>query len=171
MLIDQQFENFAVIRSRILAEYAKVFALKPLPIQFRNPSPLLLESLIFGVFAAFCSWGAWSTYQQGQTALSVILSCFAVVGLLSLLNLYPQVAGPSVLFEDRLVLRTLFKTQEILRTNVASVELGDMANPHSGTKFSFVILKTIHGKPLRITSKFGSIPEMYLTLRAWLPQT
>jgi hypothetical protein len=89
VLVDQQFENFAVVRSRILAEYANVFALKPLPIEFRNRSPFLLESLIFGFFAAFCSWGAWSTYQQGQTGLSAILFCFAVVGLLLLLNLYP----------------------------------------------------------------------------------
>ncbi len=78
VLVDQQFENFAVIRSRILTEYAKVFALKALPIEFRNSSPLLLESFVFGSFAAFCSWGWWSTYQQGQTGLSVILLCFAV---------------------------------------------------------------------------------------------
>ena len=78
VLVDQQFENFAVIRSRILTEYAKVFALKPLPIEFRNSSPLLLESFVFGSVAAFCSWGSWSTYQQGQAGLSVILLCFAV---------------------------------------------------------------------------------------------
>jgi hypothetical protein len=168
VLVDQQFQNYAVIRSRILAEYAKVFVLKPLPIEFRNPSPLLLESLVFGFFAAFSSWGAWDTYRHGQTGLSVILFCFAVFGVVSLLNLYPQIAGPSVLSKDRVVLRTLFKTQEIPLTNVASVELGDVANPHSGTKFSFVILKTREGKPIRITSKFGSIPEVYLTLRAWL---
>jgi hypothetical protein len=49
--------------------------------------------------------------------------------------------------------------------------LGDVANPRSDTKFPFVILKITDGKPLRITSKFGSIPEMYLTLRAWLAQS
>src|SRR5216683_860469 len=109
VLVDQQFENFAVIRSRILTEYAKVFALKPLPIEFRNSSPLLLESFVFGSVAAFCSWGSWSTYQQGQAGLSVILLCFAVASLLSLLNLYPRIAGPSELFGDRIVLRTHFK--------------------------------------------------------------
>jgi hypothetical protein len=49
--------------------------------------------------------------------------------------------------------------------------LGDVANPRSGTKFSFVILKIIDGKQIRIKSKFGSIPEMYPTLRAWLAQS
>ena len=171
VLVDQQFENFAMIRSRILTEYAKVFAIKPLPIRFRNSSPLLLETIIFGSIAAFWTWGGWRTYQQGQTALSVILFGIAIVSILLVLNLYPQIAGPSVLSEDRIVLRTLFKTQEITRANVASVELSDMANPHSGTKFSFVALKTIDGKLIRITSKFGSIPEMYLTLRAWLSQS
>ncbi len=42
-LVDQQFENFALIRSRILNEYAKVFALKPLPIEFRNSSRCCLK--------------------------------------------------------------------------------------------------------------------------------
>jgi len=171
VLVDQQFENFAVIRSRILTEYAKVFALKALPIEFRNSSPLLLESFVFGSVAAFCSWGSWSTYQQGQAGLSVILLCFAVASLLSLLNLYPRIAGPSELFGDRIVLRTLFKTENIYKKSVSGVELADVANPRSGTKFSFVILKITDGKPLRITSKFGSIPEIYLTLRAWLAQS
>ena len=171
VLVDQQFENFAVIRSRILTEYAKVFALKTLPIEFRNSSPLLLESFVFGSFAALCSWGWWSTYQQGQTGLSVILLCFAVASLLSLLHLYPRIAGPSKLFGDRIVLRTLFKTENIYKKSVSGVELADVANPRSGTKFSFVILKITDGKPLRITSKFGSIPELYLTLRAWLAQS
>jgi hypothetical protein len=168
VLVDQQFENFAVIRSKILAEYAKVFALKPLPIKFQNQNPLLFESFVLGLFAAVCGWATWATYQQGQRGLSVFFLCFSVASLVSLLNLYPQIAGPSELFGDRIVLRTLFRTQEIPRTNVASVELGDIANPHSGTKFSFVILKTNNGKPVRITSKFGSIPEIYLTLREWL---
>jgi len=171
VLVDQQYQNFAAIRTRILAEYAKVFVLKPLPIELRNSSPLLLESFIFGLLTAFCSWGAWSTYQQGHIGLSVILMSFAVATLLSLVNLYPQIAGPSQLFEDRIVLRTLFKTERIDKKSISGVELGDLANPHSGTKFSFVILKTTDRKPLRITSKFGSIPEIYLTLRAWLAQT
>jgi hypothetical protein len=99
-MVDQQFENFPAIRSRILTEYAKVFEL----------------------------------------------------------------------FEDRIVLRSLFKTEKIYRKSVSTVEWEDIANPRSGTKFSLVILKTTDGKPRRITSKFGSIPEIYLTLGAWLAQ-
>jgi hypothetical protein len=99
-MVDQQFENFAALRSRILTEYAKVFEL----------------------------------------------------------------------FEGRIVLRSLFKTEKIYRKSVSTVELEDIANPRSGTKFSLVILKATDGKPRRITSKFGSIPEIYLTLGTWLAQ-
>jgi hypothetical protein len=57
--------------------------------------------------------------------------------------------------------------EELLR----ALKAGLVANPHRGTKFSFVILKVTDGKPLKITSKFGGIPEMYLTLRACLAQS
>jgi hypothetical protein len=72
-----------------------------------------------------------------------------------------------VLFEDRIVLRSLFKTHEVYKKNVSGVEIGDVANPH-GTKFSFVIVQIIGGKQLKITSKYGSIPEIYLMLGVWL---
>lgn len=170
VLVDQQFERFALIRARILAEYAKVFVLRPLPVEFRNPSPLLPETLLFGIVAAFCSYGSWSTYRQGQTGFSAILFSFALVGLLYLLNLHPRIAGPSELFGDRIILRTLFKTEQIYKKDISGVELQDIVNPHGGTKFSLVLLNVCGGKPLRITSKFGSIPEIYLTLRAWLQQ-
>jgi hypothetical protein len=170
VLVDQQFENFALIRSRILAEYAKVFVLRPLPIEFRNPSPAFLETFLFGIFTAFCAYGTWRTYHRGQVGLSVILFSFAVVGLVYSLSLHPGIAGPSELFEDRIILRSLFKTEKIYKKDVSSVDLQDVANPHSGTKFSFIQLKIRESKPLRITTKFGSIPELYLTLRAWLEQ-
>lgn len=97
-----------------------------------------------------------------------IFLCFVVASLVSLVNLYPQLRGPSVLFEDRIVLRSLFKTQEVCKKSVSGVEIADVANPQSGTKFSLVILQIIGGKQLKITSKYGSIPEIYLTVRAWL---
>jgi hypothetical protein len=171
VLVDQQFENFALIRSRILAEYAKFFVVGPLPIQLRNPSPLLLETFLFGIVAAFCAFGTWTTYRQGQITLSAILLVFAAGSLVSLLKLYPRIAGPSELFGDRLILRSLFKTEKIYKKDVSSVELQDVSNPHGGTKFSFVSVTVCQGKPLRITSKFGSIPELYLTLRVWLEQS
>jgi hypothetical protein len=144
----------------------------PYPLNFGIRVPCCLKVFFLPCSQHFVAGGhPWSTYQRGQTGLSVFFLCFAVATLLSLLNLYPQIAGPSELFGDRIVLRTLFKTEKIYKKSVSAVELGDVANPRSGTKFSFVILKTPDGKPLRITSKFGSIPEMYLTLRAWLAQS
>jgi len=93
VLVDQQYEKFQkfpLIRARILAEYAKVFALKPLPIEFQNPSSMLLETLLFGVFGVFCAFGTWSTLRQGQFGLSVCLLSFAAVCFAYLLNLYPR---------------------------------------------------------------------------------
>jgi len=170
VLVDQQFENFSAIRSRILAEYAKAFTLKPLPIEFRHPRPLLYESFVYATGAAFLAWGSWSTFRQNQRGLSVVFLCFMIAAVLSLLNLYPQMRGPSVLFEDRFVLRSLFRTEVLYKKSVTSVEIRDVANPRSGTKFSLVTVQGIGGKRLKITSKYGSVPEIYLTLRAWLAQ-
>lgn len=168
VLIDQQYQNFDAIRYKVLAEYAKAFALKPLPITFQRSNPAIYESVIFALGSALFCWVAWMAFQQGQRGVSAFLLCFAAASLVSLLNLYPQMRGPSVLFEDRIVLRSVFKTQEVYKKSVRGVEIGDVANPQSGTKFSLVILQTVGGSPLKITSKYGSIPEIYLTLRAWL---
>lgn len=168
VLVDQQFENFAAIRNRILAEYEKAFMLKPLPIEFQRSNPVMFESVIFVMFSVIFGWVAWMAIQQGQRMASAFFLCFVVASLVSLVNLYPQLRGPSVLFEDRIVLRSLFKTQEVCKKSVSGVEIADVANPQSGTKFSLVILQIIGGKQLKITSKYGSIPEIYLTVRAWL---
>lgn len=168
VLLDQQYENFALIRSRVLAEYAKVFTLKPLPIEFQRSNPVMYEGIVFAMFAGLFGWVAWMAFQQGQRAAGAFFLCFVAAILVSLLNLYPQMRGPSVLYEDRFVLRSLFKTQEVYKKSVRGVEIGDVANPQSGTKFSLVILQIIGGKQLKITSKYGSIPEIYLTFRAWL---
>jgi hypothetical protein len=168
VLIDQQYQNFAAIRHRILAEYAKAFTLKPLPMEFQRSNPVMYESVIFAMCTVVFGWVAWMAFQQGQRVASAFFLCFVAASLVSLLNLYPQMRGPSVLYEDRIVLRSLFKTQEVYKNSVSGVEIGDVANPQSGTKFSLVILQIIGGKQLKITSKYGSIPEIYLTLRAWL---
>jgi hypothetical protein len=170
VLIDQQYQSFAAIRQRILAEYAKVFTLKPLPIKFQRSNPVMYESIIFAVFSGLFGWVAWIAFQQGQKLAGALFLCFVAASLLSLLNLYPQMRGPSVLFDDRIVLRSLFKTREVYKKNVSGVEIGDVANPQSGAKFSLVILKIVGGKQLKITSKYGSIPEIYLTLGEWLAQ-
>jgi len=168
VLIDQQYQNFAAIRYRILAEYARAFTLKPLPIEFQNSNPLMYETVVFATCSGVFGWVAWMAFHQGQRAASVFFLCFVVASLVSLLRLYPQMRGPSVLFEDRIVLRSLFETQEVYKKSVSGVQIGDVANPRSGAKFSLVILYVIGGKQLKITSKYGSIPEIYLTLRAWL---
>jgi hypothetical protein len=170
VLVDQQYEKFALVRARVLAEYAKVFALPPPPVEFRNGNPLMLETFVSGIFAAFSGFGAWSTYHQGQFGLTVVLLAFAVLSFGYLLNLHPRIAGPSGLFDDQLVLRNVFKTDTIYRKDISSVELQDMANARSSTKFSFIVLNVRDRKPLRITSTFGSIPELFLTLRAWREQ-
>lgn len=170
VLVDQQFQNFNAIRSRILDEYAKAFALRPLPIELRNPHPLFYESFVFaGAFALFC-WLSWRAYQDGLKGLAIIPLCFSIGSLFSFLSLYPQLGGPSELLEDRIVLRNLFRTQELYKKDVTGVELGDMSNPHSGAKFSLITVKGLDGKQLKITSRYGSIPETYLMLRAWLAQ-
>jgi hypothetical protein len=110
VLIDQQYQNFAAIRYRILAEYAKAFTLKPLPIEFQRANPVMYESVIFAMLSALLGWVAWIAFQQGQRVASTFFLCFVAGSLVSLLNLYPQIRGPSVLFEDRIVLRSLFKT-------------------------------------------------------------
>lgn len=168
VLIDQQYQNFAAIRSRVLAEYAIAFTLKPLPLELQRSNPVMYESVVFAIYSALFGSVAWMVFRQGQRIASVFFVCFAAAGLLSLLNLYPQLRGPSVLFEDRIVLRSLFKTREVYKKSVSGVEVGDVANPQGGTKFSLVILQIVGEKPLKITSKYGSIPEIYLMLRAWL---
>lgn len=168
VLIDQQYQKFAAIRSRILAEYANTFTLKPLPIEFQRANPVMYESVIFAMSSALFGWVAWMAFQQGQRVVSTFFLCFVAASLISLLNLYPQLRGPSMLFEDRIVLRSLLKTREVYKKSVVGVEIADVGNPRSGTKFSLVILQIMGGKQLKITSKYGSIPEIYLTIRAWL---
>ncbi len=167
VLIDQQYQNFATIRLRILAEYAKTFTLKPLPMEFQRSNLVTYETVVFTLGSALIGWVTWMAFKQGQPVAGIFFLCFFAATFVALLNLYPQLRGPSVLFEDRLVLRSLFKTQEVRKKNVSAVEIGDVTNPRSGTNFSLVILQIVGDQPLKITSKYGSIPEIYLTLRAW----
>jgi hypothetical protein len=168
LLVDQQFENFSLIRSRILGEYAKVFTPKPLPMELASSSSLSFEKILFALIVALFSCVSVLASRQRQMAASVILSFFAILALYSFLKLFPRIAGPSLLLEDRIALRSLFKTEEALKKDITSVELADVTNPRSGTKFSLVVLNVTGGKQLKITANYGDIPEIYLTLRAWL---
>jgi hypothetical protein len=165
--VDQQYEKYDQIRSRVLDEYAKVFTLKPLPIEFRNSDYLRYESFIYAVAAAFFGWASWITYQQQQRGLSTVFVCFAMFFLVSLLDLYPQLRGPSILYDDRLLLQSLFKTEKIAKKDIIDIQIEGVTNSKSGTKCSLMVLRLIDGKTLKIIFKYGSIPEMYVTLRAW----
>jgi hypothetical protein len=88
----------------------------PYPLNFGIRVPCCLKVFFLPGSQHFVAGGhPWSTYQRRQTGLSVFFFCFAVATLLSLLNLYPQIAGPSELFGDRIVSRTLFKTEKIYK--------------------------------------------------------
>jgi hypothetical protein len=167
VLVDQQFKPSAAIRSRILDEYAKVFIPRPLPMEFRTSHWLNAQSLLMASGTSFFVGTAWKANQDNARGPAMFLGGFAILCLIALLNLYPQLRGPSLLFEDRIVLCSLFRTRELYKKEITGIELKDMSNS-SGTKFSFINVQTAVGKPLKITFVYGDIPEMYLTLRAWL---
>src|ERR1700730_2000383 len=83
VLIDQQYQNFAAIRYRILAEYAKAFTLKPLPIEFQRSNPVMYESVVFAMCSALFGWVGWIAFQQGQRVASAFFLCFVAASLLS----------------------------------------------------------------------------------------
>lgn len=167
VVVDQQFGPFAAIRSRVLDEYTKVFNPRPLPVEFLSSHLLNTQSVLMGSGTAFFLSMAWMANEQNARGPAFVFAVFTILSLISLLSLYPQLRGPSTLFEDRLVLRTLFRTREFFKKDITGVELKDIVNP-SGTKFSMVILKAIGPKQAKITFVYGDIPDIYLTLKAWL---
>jgi hypothetical protein len=168
MLIDQQFEKFGVIRSRVLDEYARIFQPGPLPITFGKEIVLNYDAVILSAGLVFWAWAARLSYYQGQKIPALFFAALMILTTYCLLNLYPQLRGPSELREDRLVLRGFFKTNKIYKRDVTSVEITDMSNPQSGTRFSIITVRAKDGRKLKITSKYGSIPELYLTLKSWI---
>jgi len=164
VLVDGQYENFDLIRSRILDEYARTWTPKTLPMEFRSTKLFCAEAVVIGAGAVLMSWGGWSSWRQEQLATSIGLFCFAAFCVVGCLNLYPQLRGPSVLFEDRLVLRSLFRTREIYRRDVSSVRIGDLRG------YSILTLQTMAGNQILINARYGSIPDIYLNLKAWLAE-
>jgi hypothetical protein len=167
VLVDQQFEPFTTIRARILDEYARVFTPRPLPLEFRSSHPFNSQSIFMALGTAFFTGAAWKANEANARRPAIVLGAFAVLALISLLSMFPQLRGPSLLFEDRIVLRSLFRRRELYKNEIRGIELKDMSNS-SGTKFSFINLQTVSGKQRKISFVYGDIPEMYLTLRAWL---
>lgn len=168
VLVDGQYENFDLVRARILDEYSRNWTPKALPMEFRGGSLFCPEAVVMGAGAVLMSWVGWSAWRQEQLATSIWLFCFAAFFAVGCLNLYPQLRGPSVLFDDRLVLRSLFRTREIYRRDVSSVRIDDMQK--GGNSFSIVILQTMAGNQILINARYGSIPEIYLHLKAWLAE-
>jgi hypothetical protein len=166
VLVDQEFKPFAAIRSRVLDEYAKVFTPRPLPMEFRTSHWLSAQSLLMASGAAFFVWASWKANQDNARGPAMFLGVFAILCLVALLNLYPQLRGPSLLFEDRIVLRSLFRTRQLYKKEITGIELKDVSNS-TGTKFSLITLQTAAGKQVKITFVYGDIPEIYLMLRAW----
>jgi hypothetical protein len=121
-------------------------AIKPLPMEFRRSNPVTYESVIFAMCTAAFGWLAWMAFQQGQRVASAFTLCFAAAHLCCEVSL----------------------RHKRFTRRVSGVEIGEVANSRSGAKFSLVILQIVGGKQLKITSKYGNIPEGYLTLRAWL---
>jgi len=167
VFIEQEYEHFTKIRSRVLEEYAKAFVPQSLPFTFHN-SLLVYNAFVYAAGAAIFGWVAWQTHRQDQPGASLIFLCLTLFISLSTLRYYPQLRGPSVLDDDRIVLRRILKTEEVYKKDVLAIELRDVANPKSGTRFSLVALKMTNGGELKITSTYGTIPEIYLTLNAWL---
>lgn len=167
-VVDQQFERFSIIRSRLLDEYAKVFQVKPFPTSFGTELVLHYETVIYLVGLMFCGWMIRISYHQGEPIAAVFFWGLMLVILYCFLNLYPQLRGQSELYADRLILHAAFKTDEVFKRDVTGVEITDVTNARSGTKFSLILLHTTSGKDIKVTSKYGSIPEIYLTLRSWL---
>lgn len=165
--VDQQYRNFKHIRSTILDEYSQRFTPPPLPFEFQG-SPLWYDTFLYATFAVGAGWISQVAYRQHQPVSGFIFLILSSVMLLSILRLSPQLLGPSVLFDDRIVLRGFFRVKAMYRKDAAAVEIRDIANPRSGTKFSIVVLRALDGKELKITSTYGSVPEIYLTLQAWL---
>ncbi|HTV60594.1 MAG TPA: hypothetical protein VMJ93_17095 [Verrucomicrobiae bacterium] len=171
VLVDQQYEDFPRIRQRILSEYARAFVPKPLPIELRSTSPFRYETFVMGFVTLLSGVASCLAFSQNQPIASLFLLGFASFGFWNLLLLYPRLGGPSVIYEDRIVIRRLFRKDEVRKKDVAGVDLADVANGNSGAKFSMVVLRTIDNRKVKITFLYGSIPEIYLTLRAWLART
>jgi hypothetical protein len=170
IVVDQQFEPSAAVRSRILDQYAKAFIPQPIPFELKGADLMNAQSMLMGsavvLFTSF-TWFSWTSNQQNSKVASVLFAAFAILALISFLSLYPQLRGPSTLFEDRLVLQTLFRTRTFLKRDITDIELKDATN-QTGSRFSFIVVKGIGAKEAKITFVYGSIPDLYLTLRAWL---
>lgn len=168
VIVDRNIESFERIRTRVLAEYAKVFAAAPLPFAFRRPSFLTADAIASVVAAVLIGLMSLAVYRNGQPGSGILLFfLFEIPISLYFFSINPQFFGPSELFDDRIVLSGLFRRTVIYKKDITGVEIADFTAPKTGTT-SFVLINGLGGKRFKILQRYGSVPEIYLTLRAWL---
>ena len=167
VVIDRNVESFQQIRGRVLTEYAKVFNPAPLPMEFRRSNFWTIDGIVSVGAAVVMGWMALSTFRNGQPGSGVLLFClFEIPISLYFLSINPQLLGASQLFDDRIELNGLFRRKVIFKKDVTGVEIVDFIAGRSGSS-SMVLVSALDGR-LKILQRYGSLPEIYLTLRAWL---
>jgi hypothetical protein len=167
VVVDRNVESFQRIRGRILAEYAAVFTAAPLPMEFRRSNFWTVDGIVSVGAAVIMAWVSFSIFRNGQQNSGVLLFClFEIPIALYFLSINPQLLGASRLFEDRIELIGLFRRKVIFKREVTGVEIVDFIAGRSGSS-SMVLVSALDGS-LKILQRYGSLPEIYLTLRAWL---
>ncbi|HLJ24477.1 MAG TPA: hypothetical protein VKT71_10260 [Candidatus Acidoferrales bacterium] len=167
VVVDRNVESFQRIRGKILVEYAKVFTAAPLPMEFRRSNFWTADAIVSVGAAVVMAWASFSIFRNGQQNSGVLLFClFEILIALYFMSINPQLLGASRLFEDRIELRGLFRRKVIFKKDVTGVEIVDFVAGRSGP--SSMVLVSAVGGSLKIQQRYGSLPEIYLTLRAWL---
>lgn len=167
VVVDRNVESFQLIRGRILAEYSKVFTAAPLPMEFRRSNFWAVDGIVSVGAAVIGAWVSLSIFRNGQQYSGVLVFCLSEIPIvLYFLSINPQLHGASRLFEDRIELNGPFRRNVVFKKDVTGVELVDFNAGRSGSS-SMVLVSTLNGS-LKILQRYGSLPEIYLTLRAWL---
>lgn len=168
--INRNVQSFDRIRTRILTEYAKVFKLSYPPIELRRPTFWTVDGIVCLGAAAAALWISFKIIDEGQLGSGLTILCIFEALIFSyLLSINPQILGPSQILQDRIVLQNLFRSTLMYKKDVASVEITDFVAGRSGSS-SMVLVKARDGRELKLLQRYGSLPDMYLTLRAWLAQ-
>jgi hypothetical protein len=165
VLIDYQYEYFYALRERVFAECARNFILKPLPILL-NRAGTALGLLIPAALLGLPLWMIFMRDRHKHTPNPVSWVILIGFGIWVLLELNHQLGGPSEILEDRLVLRSVFKSLEIFKKDITAVDIIEVAN--RGNVSLLIRLEIVGRQPLTIGGRYGDIPEIYLTLRKWL---
>ena len=168
VIVDRNFQSFPRIRERILNEYAKVFTVAPLPMEFRRSNFWTGDEIACVGAGAVMGWVSLSISRNNQPGSGVFLFClFEIAICLHFLSINPQVFGASQLFDDRIELNALFRKKTLYKNEIKAVEIVDFAVGQSG-RSAMVLISAVDGRQLKILQRYGSLPAIYLTLRARL---